>query len=140
MLLQYSTHRPCRGHDELKAFITNFRKAFLDLNFWRAGELMAEGDYILGHWEGGGTLAGPPFGDLPIDSHPAAAGRAMRFAATTIHRVQDGKIVEEIGAICRSDPMPSLLGQSRSKLPSGADRCDRLQIETGARRRSIARS
>jgi hypothetical protein len=34
MLLQYSLHEPRRGHAEIKAFMTDFRRAFPDLNFW----------------------------------------------------------------------------------------------------------
>jgi SnoaL-like polyketide cyclase len=34
MLLQYSLHEPRRGHDDIKAFMRDFRAAFPDLNFW----------------------------------------------------------------------------------------------------------
>ena len=34
MLLQYSLHAPRRGHQDIKAFMTGFRAAFPDLNFW----------------------------------------------------------------------------------------------------------
>jgi len=34
MLLQYSLHEPRRGRDDIKAFMTDFRRAFPDLNFW----------------------------------------------------------------------------------------------------------
>lgn len=44
MLLQYSLHAPRKGHADIKAFMTDFRKAFPDLNFWGAGDLIAEGD------------------------------------------------------------------------------------------------
>jgi hypothetical protein len=46
MLLQYSLHEPRRGHADIKAFMTGFRQAFPDLNFWGAAELIAEGDYL----------------------------------------------------------------------------------------------
>jgi hypothetical protein len=55
MLLQYSLHAPGKGHADIKAFMTDFRKAFPDLNFWGAADLIAEGDYVVGRWEGGGT-------------------------------------------------------------------------------------
>jgi hypothetical protein len=55
MLLQYSLHEPRRGREDIKAFMTNFREAFPDLNFWGAADLIAEGDYVVGRWEGGGT-------------------------------------------------------------------------------------
>lgn len=97
MLLQYSLHAPRRGHADIKAFMKDFRKAFPDLNFWGAADLIAEGDYVVGRWEGGGTHTGPAFSDFLIGALPARSGRIMRFTGTTVLRVQDGKIAEEIG-------------------------------------------
>ena len=71
MLLQYSLHEPRRGRDDIKAFMTDFREAFPDLNFWGAADLIAEGDYVVGRWEGGGTHTGPAFSDFLIGSLPA---------------------------------------------------------------------
>ena len=93
MLLQYSLHEPRRGRDDIKAFMTDFP----DLNFWGTADLIAEGDYVVGRWEGGGTHTGPAFSDFLIGSLPAASGRKMRFTGTTLLRLQNGKIVEEIG-------------------------------------------
>jgi len=97
MLLQYSLHEPRRGHDDIKAFMTGFREAFPDLNFWGTAELIAEGDYVVGRWEGGGTHTGPAFSDFLHGSLPASSGRKMRFTGTTVLRIKDGKIVEEVG-------------------------------------------
>ena len=97
MLLQYSLHAPRRGHAHIKAFMAGFREAFPDLNFWGTADLIAEGDYVVGRWEGGGTHTGPAFSDFLIGSLPAATGRTMRFTGTTVLRIQKGKIVEEIG-------------------------------------------
>jgi len=97
MLLQYSLHEPRRGRDDIKAFMTDFRNAFPDLNFRGTADLIAEGDYVVGRWEGGGTHTGPAFSDFLIGSLPAATGRKMRFTGTTVLRLQNGKIVEEIG-------------------------------------------
>jgi predicted ester cyclase len=97
MLLQYSLHEPRRGRDDIKAFMTDFRTAFPDLNFWGTADLIAEGDYVVGRWEGGGTHTGPAFSDFLVGSLPAASGRKMRFTGTTVLRLQNGKIVEEIG-------------------------------------------
>ena len=79
MLLQYSLHAPRKGHADIKAFMADFRKAFPDLNFWGAADLIAEGDYVVGRWEGGGTHTGPAFSDFLVGSLPAATGRKMRF-------------------------------------------------------------
>jgi predicted ester cyclase len=97
MLLKYSLHEPRRGRDDIKAFITDFRAAFPDLNFWGTADLIGEGDYVVGQWEGGGTHTGPAFADFLAGSLPAATGRKMQFTGTTVLKVINGKIVEEIG-------------------------------------------
>jgi predicted ester cyclase len=97
MLLQYSLHEPRRGREDIRAFMTDFRKAFPDLNFWGTADLIAEGDYVVGQWEGGGTHTGPAHDDFLIGSLPAATGRKMHFTGTTVLKVIDGKIVEERG-------------------------------------------
>jgi predicted ester cyclase len=97
MLLQYSLHEPRRGHKDIKAFMSGFREAFPDLKFWGAADLIAEDDYVVGRWEGGGTHTGPAFSDFLIGSLPAASGRKMHFTGTTVLRLEDGKIIEEIG-------------------------------------------
>ena len=98
MLLKYSLHDARRGRDDIKAFMIGFRAAFPDLNFWGTADLIAEGDYVVGQWEGGGTHTGPAFKDFVMGlSLPAASGRNMHFTGTTVLKVIDGKIVEEIG-------------------------------------------
>ena len=97
MLLHYSLHEPRRGHADIKAFIRDFRAAFPDLNFWGTADLIAEGDYVVGQWEGGGTHTGPAFGDFLMGSLPARSGRKIHFTGTTVLKVQNGKIVSEIG-------------------------------------------
>jgi hypothetical protein len=39
MLLKYSLHEPRRGREDIKAFMTDFRSAFPDLNFWGTADL-----------------------------------------------------------------------------------------------------
>src|SRR5215475_1052033 len=97
MLLQYSLHAPRRGRDDIKAFMTAFRTAFPDLNFWGTAELIAEGDYVVGRWEGGGTHTGAAFSDFLMGSLPEASGRTMRFTGTTVLKLAGGKIVSEVG-------------------------------------------
>jgi predicted ester cyclase len=97
ILLQYSLHAPRRGRDEVRDFMVGFRAAFPDLKFWSAAELIAEGDYVVGRWEGGGTHTGPAFSDFLVGSLPAASGRTMRFTGTTVLRIENGTIAEEIG-------------------------------------------
>lgn len=97
MLLQYSLHAPRRGHSDIKAFMTDFRAAFPDLAFGGAADLIAEGDYVVGRWIGGGTHTGAAFSDFLAGVLPAATGRKMRFTGTTVLHVVNGKIQEEIG-------------------------------------------
>jgi predicted ester cyclase len=97
MLLHYSLHAPRKGQEDIKAFMADFRAAFPDLNFWGAADLIAEGDYVVGRWEGGGTHTGPAFGDFLAGSLPAATGKKMHFTGTTVLKIVDGKIVSEVG-------------------------------------------
>jgi len=97
MLLQYSLHAPRRGREDVRNFMMDFRAAFPDLKFWGAADLIAEGDYVVGRWEGGGTHTGAAFNDFLAGSLPPASGRKMHFTGTTVLRVESGKIAEEIG-------------------------------------------
>jgi predicted ester cyclase len=94
---EYSPHQPLRGRAAVKEFATNFRAAFPDLKFWGTAELIADGNYVVGQWEGGGTHTGIAFDDLPIGSLGAASGKSMRFTGTTVLRLADGLIIEERG-------------------------------------------
>ena len=94
---EYSMHAPCRGRNEVRAFAEKFRASFPDLNFWGTAELLGEGDYVVGQWEGGGTHTGPAFDDLPLGSLPTRTGKRMHFTGTTVLKVENGLITEEIG-------------------------------------------
>jgi len=72
---EYSLHAPCRGRDQVREFAAGFRAAFPDLGFTGTADLIAEGNYVVGQWEGGGTQTGAAFADMPIGSLPAATGR-----------------------------------------------------------------
>ncbi len=97
ILLQYSLHAPRRGRDDVRAFMMAFREAFPDLGFEGTADLIAEGDFVVGRWEGGGTHTGPAFSDFLAGALPAGSGRRMRFGGVTVLRVENGKIAEEIG-------------------------------------------
>ena len=97
MLMQYSLHAPRRGRADIKAFMAGFRQAFPDLAFSGAADLIAEGEYVVGRWAGGGTHTGPAFDDFLTGSLPAATGRKMHFTGITVLRVVDGLITEEVG-------------------------------------------
>ncbi|MFJ5921571.1 ester cyclase [Kitasatospora sp. NPDC092948] len=94
---EYSMHAPCRGREEVRAFAEKFRAAFPDLAFSGTADLLAEGDYVVGRWVGGGTHTGEAFDDLPVGALPAKTGKAMHFSGTTVLKVENGRITEEIG-------------------------------------------
>jgi predicted ester cyclase len=97
MLLQYSLHKPRKGHADIKDFMKKFRDAFPDLAFEGAHPLLADGEYVIARWVGGGTHTGTAFSDWPVGALPAATGRKMRFTGTTVFRVVNGKVTEEVG-------------------------------------------
>jgi predicted ester cyclase len=97
VLVHYPMHGPIRGREAVKKMMGEFRQAFPDLNFWGVGDLIADRDYVVGRWDGGGTHTGPAFRDLPVGSLPASSGHKMKFTGTTVFRLKDGRIVEEIG-------------------------------------------
>jgi predicted ester cyclase len=97
MLLKYSLHEPRRGREDIKAFMTGFRAAFPNLKFWGTADLIAEGDFVVGQWEGGGTHTGTAFSDFLAGSLPVATGLTMHFTGITVLRLENGKIVQENG-------------------------------------------
>lgn len=97
MVLQYSLHKPRKGQADIKDFMKKFRDAFPDLAFEGAYPLLADGEYVIARWIGGGTHTGTAFSDWPVGALPAATGRKMRFTGTTVFRVVNSKVAEEIG-------------------------------------------
>jgi len=97
VLVHYPMHGPRKGREAVKKMLTDFHESFPDLDFWAIHDLIAEGDYVVGRWDGGGTHTGPAFSDLPVGSLPEASGKKIRFTGITIFRLEDGKIAEEIG-------------------------------------------
>lgn len=94
---EYSLHAPLRGRDAVREFAAKFRAAFPDLGFEGTADLIAEGDYVVGQWIGGGTQTGGAFVDMPMGGLPAGTGKTMRFSGITILKVENGLISEEIG-------------------------------------------
>jgi predicted ester cyclase len=72
---EYSLHAPLRGRAAVRDFATKFRAAFPDLAFGGTADLIAEGDYVVGQWIGGGTHTGDPMTDLPLGGLPEAQHR-----------------------------------------------------------------
>lgn len=97
MKFSYSLHEPLQGPEEIKAFIIDFRKSFPNLGFWAVTDLIAEGDYVVGQWKGGGTHTGPAYDGFSNALLPDATRKEMHFTGTSVLKVVDGKIVEERG-------------------------------------------
>jgi predicted ester cyclase len=114
IFVHYPMHEPKKGRAAVLKFMTEFREAFPDLNFRGVGELIAEGDFVVGRWEGGGTHTGQAFSDFRIGSMPAASGRQMKFAGTTILRLENGRIAEELG---QEDALSAMLQLGLIRLP-----------------------
>ncbi len=66
IVVHYPMHEPKRGRTTVVALMTAFRGAFPDLNFRGVGDLIAEGDYVIGRWDGGGTHTGQAFSAIRI--------------------------------------------------------------------------
>ena len=88
---------PTAPHAVTQRWARAIVEAFPDLEFGGAADLIAEGDYVVGQWKGGGTHTGPAFSDFLVGSLPAKSGRKMRFTGTTVLRIENGKVKEEIG-------------------------------------------
>jgi predicted ester cyclase len=119
IFLHYPMHEPKKGRASVAKFMTDFREAFPDLNFRGVGNLIAEGNYVVGGWEGGGTHTGPAFSDFRMGSIPAASGRKMSFAGTSVLRLEQGRIAEELG---QEDALTAMfqLGLIRTPEPDAA--------------------
>ena len=72
---EYSLHAPRKGREAVRDFAISFRSAFPDLAFGGTADLIAEGDYVVGQWIGGGTHTGAPMTDLPLGGLPGGEHR-----------------------------------------------------------------
>jgi predicted ester cyclase len=97
ILLQYLLQAPHCGRADVKTFMTKFRQAFPDVRVAPTADFVAAGDHVVGRWVGSGTHTGPAYCDFLVGCLPAASGQQMRFMGTTVLRVQNGKIAEQIG-------------------------------------------
>jgi predicted ester cyclase len=114
ILLHYPVHEPKKGRAAVTSFMTGFRNAFPDLGFRGIGHLIAEDNYVVGRWEGGGTHTGPAFSDFRMGSLPAASGRKMHFTGMTVLRLEGGRIAEELG---QEDALSAMLQVGLIRLP-----------------------
>jgi len=78
---------PLRGPEGFQAQVEGYRGGFSGLKL-TVEQQLAEGDYVVSRWSGGGTHDGDLMGIAPT-------GRSVSSTGITISRVADGKIVEE---------------------------------------------
>jgi predicted ester cyclase len=84
-------------HARLDATRNALGRCVPDLAFGGTADLIAEGDYVVGQWIGGGTHTGDAFDDMPIGALATNTGKTMRFTGISILKVVNGLITEELG-------------------------------------------
>ena len=77
-----------RGYEQAKQFVSTFFKALPDINI-TIDDVIAEGDKVVTRY----TIRGTHQGETEEFGPPT--GRQMEVEGITIHRIEDGKIVEE---------------------------------------------
>ena len=76
-----------RGVEGLKQFVSMIRSAIPDLHITLEDDI-AEGDKVVSRWRAQGTHQGELMGIAPT-------GNQVMITGITIHRIEEGKIVEE---------------------------------------------
>jgi steroid delta-isomerase-like uncharacterized protein len=77
-----------RGPEEARQFVTMYKTAFPDLKV-TVEDIVADGDKVVTRWTARGTHQGE------IEEFGPPTGRQLELQGITIHRVADGKLVEE---------------------------------------------
>jgi steroid delta-isomerase-like uncharacterized protein len=80
--------RDIRGYEQAKQFVSTFLEAFPDITI-SVEDVIAEGDKVVSRY----TIRGTHQGETEEFGPPT--GRQMELEGITIHRFEDGKIVEE---------------------------------------------
>ena len=87
-LVWHEPDQDVRGLEEAKQFVGMYKNAFPDLHA-TVEDMIAEGDKVVTRW----TIRGTHQGE--IEEFGPATGRQIEIKGITIHRIEDGKIVEE---------------------------------------------
>jgi steroid delta-isomerase-like uncharacterized protein len=80
--------REIQGYEQAKQFVSSFLKGFPDINI-SVEDTIAEGDQVVSRY----TIRGTHQGETEEFGPPT--GKQMELKGITIHRFEDGKIVEE---------------------------------------------
>ena len=87
-LVWHEPDQDIRGYDQAKQFVSTFFAAMPDINI-TVEDVIAEGDQAVSRY----TIRGTHQGETEEFGPPT--GRQMQLEGITIHRFEDGKIVEE---------------------------------------------
>jgi steroid delta-isomerase-like uncharacterized protein len=87
-LVWHDPDQDIRGSEEAKQFLSMYQTAFPDLNA-TVEDVIAEGDQVVTRW----TIRGTHQGEIEEFGPPT--GKQAELQGITIHRFEDGKIVEE---------------------------------------------
>jgi len=87
-LVWHEPDQDVQGLEEAKQFLAMYKTAFPDLNV-TVEDVIAEGEKAVTRWTARGTHQGE------VEEFGPPTGRQIEIKGITIHRVEDGKIVEE---------------------------------------------
>jgi steroid delta-isomerase-like uncharacterized protein len=87
-LVWHEPDRDIRGYEQAKQFVSTFLEAFPDINI-TVEDVIGEGDQAVSRY----TIRGTHQGET--EEYGPPTGRQMELEGITIHRFEDGKIVEE---------------------------------------------
>jgi steroid delta-isomerase-like uncharacterized protein len=87
-LVWHEPDQDIRGYEQARQFVSTFLEAFPDINI-TVEDVIAEGDQAVTRY----TIRGTHRGETEEFGPPT--GRQMELEGITIHRIEDGKIVEE---------------------------------------------
>jgi steroid delta-isomerase-like uncharacterized protein len=87
-LVWHEPDQDIRGLDEASQFVSMYKTAFPDLSA-TVEDVIAEGDKVVTRYTVRGTHQGE------IEEFGPPTGRQIELQGITIHRIEDGKIVEE---------------------------------------------
>ena len=87
-LVWHEPDQDVRGYEEARQFVSMYKIAFPDLNV-TVEDVIAEGEKVVTRYTVRGTHQGE------IEEFGSPTGRQLELEGITIHRIEDGRIVEE---------------------------------------------